>query len=137
MSATSMRLAFAALVICALSGFVLGVQGALPRGGSTAADQGDTVDTSSTGPATNAAPISDASTGAPPEAQSDVEPSDTPSAPVRRAPRPAPSSPGPDSPAAYQVAPEGPVITPVAPTPAREPAPAATPAPSDQDLPPY
>ena len=139
MSSNSLRLAFAALTACALGGFWFGVTGALPRGGGGGDELGDTVDTSGTAAAVNAAPVSDSAMGAAPsDTGVDEDESDEPVvAPVKKAPKPAASSEAPTA-LSGQTPPTPTAPATVTPPPVvAPPPPKPTPAPSDQELPPY
>ena len=135
MSRSSLQLALGGLVVCALAGFWLGLQGALPRdAGSRGAEAATTVDTP--GPtaslaAVEAAPFTEtaAPSEEPPAAESEAEPVQVaeaapPRRPVVQTPKPPPPS---DTVPASAAAPPPPPVQPPA---------SAAPAPVE-DLPPY
>jgi type VI secretion system secreted protein VgrG len=135
MSRSSLQIALGGLVVCAIGGFWLGLQGALPHdGGTRGAEVSSSEDTP--GPtasltAVEAAPFTEA---APPSEEPAAEESDA--APVQTAALAPVKKPAAETPKPAPAASATPAsATPPAPPPA-QPAPSATPAPTE-DLPPY
>jgi len=137
MSRPTLQLALGGLVVCAIAGFWLGLQGAMPRDGAGSASAESVSPTVETAPnayrtPVEAAPYSDpmAASDEPPASEapaaSAAQPEAAPKPPPPTTPRPAPAPTTEAAPAAAE---------PAAPAPA--PAPASATPPPEEDLPPY
>jgi hypothetical protein len=137
MSRPTLRLALGGLVVCAIGGFWLGLQGALPRDGAGSASAEAASTTLETAPsatltATEVAPYSDIPIASDEPAASEAPAaSDEPEPAPKQAPPPTTPRPEPTPKL------EAPAPSAAPATPAPTPAPASATPPPEEDLPPY
>ena len=138
MSRPTLQFALGGLIVCAIGGFWLGLQGALPREGASSGSAEAASTTLEPAPnatltATEAAPYSDT-----PIASDEPPASEAPAA-SEEEPKPAPKQAPPPTTPRPEPTPrtEAPAASAAPATPAPTPAPASATPPPEEDLPPY